>query len=160
MKTVPILFFLAACLGSSTAAWAQGATVTSVLTSRHVKPAPAAASSHPEALDDVIEYCATYFNAGDSDSEAVMAVVPVPAGSTLVAGSARPARQAQVSTDAVSFSPLPPARAAEPAGEGGAATDAYRAVRWDLGVLPGGASAVVRLRVRTAAPTAQPGIQP
>lgn len=161
---MPIFFFLAACLSNWPTAWAQGATITSILTSRRLHPVQAFELTSREMQGDVVEYCATYFNGGEADIDGVSAVLPVPPGSTFIAGSAWPARQMEVSADAITFKSLTLIdRVPMPEGNEErtvAALAAYRAVRWDLGSLPAGASAVVRLRVRMDSTVTPPSTRP
>jgi len=81
----------------------------------------------------------------------MVATIPVPAGTTFVAGSAEPAR-ATASTDGAQFAPLPLMRSVRLA-DGTTRQEAvplfeYRYVRWEIGTLPAGGEAVVKLRVQ------------
>lgn len=108
---------------------------------------------------DLVEYSGTYRNAGGKPVDKLVATLPVPAGTTFVAGSAAPAR-AQASTDGVRFAPMPLVRTVRQA-DGSLRQEPvplaeYRYLRWELGTLAGGADAVVKLRVQidSAATTA------
>ncbi len=145
------LFAAGLVLGQS--AFAQGA-VSSTLTAQRVeteggklvlKPAT---SSKP---GDVIAYTGTYRNGGTAAADKLLATIPVPSGTSLVAASADPAR-AQASTDGISFAPMPLMRNVKQA-DGSERREAvpladYRALRWEIGTLAPGASSVVALRVR------------
>ena len=75
---------------------------------------------------DVIEYVATYRNAGDHAVRALEATLPIPANTELLPGSIRPAG-ARASLDATTFAALPLKRGKElvPARE-------YRYLRWHV----------------------------
>ncbi|OYZ79242.1 MAG: hypothetical protein B7Y03_13090, partial [Polaromonas sp. 24-62-144] len=98
----------AAGLALGQVALAQSA-VTSTLAAQRVdmvdgKPVlKPAAQSKP---GDIIEYSSTYKNSGASAADKLQATLPVPAGTTLIAGSAEPA-QALASTDGVVFAAMP-----------------------------------------------------
>ena len=154
-----IFYIFVACMGCGQVALAQ-TPVTSTLLAQRVeivdgKPVlKPAAESKP---GDVIDYSSTYQNAGKATAENLLAFVPVPAGTTLIAGSAQPAR-AQASTDGVVFAAIPLMRSVrQPDGsqrsEPVPLVD-YRALRWELGTLAAGRSAVVSLRVRVDTPVA------
>ena len=157
---------VAAGLALGQAAWAQSA-VTSTLAAQRVdmvdgKPVlKPAVQSKP---GDIIEYSSTYKNGGASAAEKLLATVPVPAGTTLIAGSVQPA-QALASTDGVAFAPMPLMRSVrQPDGsqrsEAVPLTD-YRALRWNVGTLAASGSAVVSLRVRIDSPAiAAPAVKP
>lgn len=157
MKRLVSFCVLAAGLVASPFVLAQGA-VTSVLTAQRVdmeagKPVlkPATATKP----GDVIAYAGTYRNGGTAAANKLMAVIPVPVGTTLVAGSAEPA-QAQASTDGARFAPMPLMRSVKLA-DGSERREAvpladYRALRWELGTLAPAASSVVALRVRVDTP--------
>jgi hypothetical protein len=98
-----------------------------------------------------VEYSGKYHNAGAKPVEKLVATIPVPAGTTFVAGSAAPAR-AQASTDGVRFAPMPLMRSVKHAdgtvrNEPVPVSD-YRYVRWELGTLAAGADSTVTLRVQ------------
>lgn len=159
MKHLLSFFLLALGCVASPLALAQGA-VTSVLTAQRVdteagKPVlkPATATKP----GDVIAYAGTYRNGGTAAADKLMAVIPVPVGTTLVAGSAEPA-QAQASTDGARFAPMPLMRSVKLA-DGSEKREPvpladYRALRWELGSLAPAASSVVALRVRVDTPEA------
>ena len=77
--------------------------------------------------------------------------MPVPVGTTFIADSAQPA-QAQASTDSIRFAPMPLMRTVkQPDGkerQEAVPLAEYRALRWEIGTLAAGGSAVVSLRAR------------
>jgi len=104
---------------------------------------------------DVIDYSSTYRNGGTAAAATLLATVPVPPGTTFMAGSAHPAA-AQASTDGIRFASMPLQRMVR-LPNGSERKEAvplaeYRALRWEIGTLAAGASAVVGLRVRIDAP--------
>lgn len=144
------------------AAWAQRADVTSTLVAQRVDMVDGKAVLRPAAQGrpgDVIDYSSTYRNGGTAVAAKLLATVPVPVGTTFIAGSAAPAA-AQASTDGVRFAPMPLTRLVKLASGAERAEPVplaeYRALRWDVGTLAAGASAVVGLRVRIDAPTPAP----
>ncbi len=150
------------CLLAATAlagqtAWAQGA-VTSSLTAQRVETEGGKTVLKPAAASkpgDVIAYAGTYRNGGTAAASKLVAVIPVPAGTALVAGSTEPA-QAQASVDGTRFEAMPLMRTVKNA-DGSERREAvpladYRAVRWEIGTLAPAASAVVSLRVRIDEP--------
>jgi uncharacterized repeat protein (TIGR01451 family) len=138
-------------------AFAQGA-VTSTLTAQRVETEAGKTVLKPAAVSkpgDVLAYTGTYRNGGTAPADKLTAVIPVPAGTTLVAGSAEPAK-AQASTDGTRFAPMPLMRTVKQA-DGSDRREAvpladYRAVRWEIGALAPGASSDVALRVRIDEP--------
>lgn len=134
--------------------------VTSTLQAQRVEIVDGKSVLRPAAQSkpgDVIDYSSTYQNAGKSAAEKLLAVVPVPAGTTLIAGSAQPAA-AQASTDGLVFAAMPLTRSVRQA-DGSQRSEPvplsdYRALRWDVGTLPAGSNATVSLRVRVDAPAA------
>lgn len=106
---------------------------------------------------DIVQYSGTYRNTGTTAVQKLVATVPVPLGTTLVADSAEPAA-GQASIDGTRFAPMPLTRIVKQA-DGSERKVAvpisqYRALRWDVGTLAGGASAVLKLRVRIDTPAA------
>ncbi|MDW5444676.1 hypothetical protein [Polaromonas sp. SM01] len=106
---------------------------------------------------DVLQYSTTYRNTGSAAASKLLATVPVPVGTTLIAGSADPAA-AQASTDGNNFAPMPLTRTVKQANgserrEPVPLSD-YRALRWEIGSLPAGGTTVVSLRVRIDSPPA------
>jgi uncharacterized repeat protein (TIGR01451 family) len=103
---------------------------------------------------EIIQYEASYQNDGTSAVRHVGAVVPIPAGLTLVANSANPVA-AEASLDGKNFSPAPLVRAVKT--ETGATEDRpvplseYRALRWTLEEVSPGTTTTVKLRARVAA---------
>lgn len=112
---------------------------------------------------DVLQYSATYRNTGAAAAGKLLATVPVPPGTTFIEASAEPA-QAMASTDGNSFAPMPLTRMVKQA-DGSTRKESvpladYRALRWEIGTLPAGGSAVVSLRVRIDSPAAAPAAKP
>ena len=148
---------IAAGLAHGQVAWAQSA-VTSTLAAQRVELVDGKPVLRPAAQSkpgDVIEYSSTYKNGGTSSADKLQATVPVPAGTTLIAGSAEPAL-ALASTDGVGFAPMPLMRSVRQP-DGSQRSEAvpladYRALRWNVGTLAAGGSAAVSLRVRIDAP--------
>lgn len=154
MKPLLNLCFLVAGLALGQAALAQTPAVTSTLAAQRVEMVEGKPVLKPAAQGkpgEVMEYTGTYRNGGVTAVSALQAVVPVPVGTTFIAGSAQPPA-AQASTDGTRFAPLPLTRMVRQA-DGSERKEAvplteYRALRWDVGTLGAGASAVVSLRVR------------
>jgi uncharacterized repeat protein (TIGR01451 family) len=149
------------------AAWAQEAGVTSKLTAARVATVDGKTvlgSAEQAKPGDAVEYRATYNNAGKSAAQGLQAVVPVPAGTVLMAETPQPAG-AYASTDGVNFAAMPLKRTVKLAS--GALQEElvplpdYRAVRWNVGTLPPGKEAAVSLRVRiNPANPANPALAP
>lgn len=102
------------------------------------------------APGDLLKYRARYVNKGPTPVAALSATIPIPPGTEYRPGSARPA-DALASADGINFAAMPLKRTARaPAGkvrEENVPYGEYRALRWDLGALPGGKDATVSLRV-------------
>lgn len=103
---------------------------------------------------DVVEYRATYRNAGDQPARQVMATLPVPAGMEFVGRTASPKRL-EASLDGNTFAQVPLTRRVKqadgrevvrvvPASE-------YRWLRWPIGTLDpqGSRTVVARMKVQT-----------
>ncbi|MFI5447717.1 hypothetical protein [Polaromonas sp. UC242_47] len=106
---------------------------------------------------DVLQYSTTYRNTGSAAASKLLATMPVPVGTTFIAGSASPAT-AQASTDGTTFAPMPLTRTVKLA-NGSERREVvpfadYRALRWEIGSLPAGGTTVVSLRVRIDSPPA------
>ena len=143
------------------AAWAQGPaattaapSVTSKLTAQRVEIVDGKTVLKP-ATDgkpgQVIEYSGTYQNVGGAGVSKLLATVPVPMGTTYVAGSAEPALGVQASIDGVRFAPVPLMRRIR-AADGTERREAvplsdYRALRWEIASLAPQASIEVKMRV-------------
>lgn len=135
-------------------AFAQGPAVTSTLQVHKVDAAgvtQAGQLAEAGKPGDVVEYVGTYRNTGTTAAGKLLATIPVPVGTTFVAGSATPSA-AQASTDGVRFAAMPLLRTVRQA-DGSTRQEpeplsAYRFVRWDVGTLAAGRDAVVRMRVR------------
>jgi uncharacterized repeat protein (TIGR01451 family) len=170
MKSLLNFIIFAASLALGPAAFAQS-QVSSTLLAQRVDTVDGKTVLKPATQSkpgEVIDYSSTYKNAGTAAADKLVATVPVPVGTTLIAGSAEPA-QALASTDGTVFSATPLMRTVrQPDGsqrvEPVPLAD-YRALRWDLGTLAAGRSAAVSLRVRVdspvaAAPAARPASRP
>ena len=159
-------FCLVAALLCSQAAWAQGPVVTSSLVAKRVETIAGKAVLKPAEAGkpgDVIEYTGTYHNAGGKAVEKMVATIPVPTGTTFIAGSADPAR-AQASTDGARYEPIPLMRSVrQPDGtvrKEPVPLREYRFVRWEVGTLAAAADAVVRLRVQIDSEVTAAGARP
>jgi uncharacterized repeat protein (TIGR01451 family) len=165
----PNLYFciFVVCLSLGQAAIAQSSGVTSKLVAQRIEMVDGKAVVKPAGEGkpgDTIEYSNTYTNSGTTAAEKLVATVPVPVGTTLIAGSAQPT-QALASTDGTVFAAMPLMRAVRQP-DGSQRSEAvpmadYRAMRWDLGTLVAGRTAMVSLRVRidgslVSPPTAKP----
>lgn len=166
MKLLAGLCIVSASLVMAQAAWAQRTDVTSTLVAQRVETVDGKVVLRPAAQGkpgDVIDYSTTYRNGGTAGAAKLLATVPVPAGTTFVAGSAAPAA-ALASTDGVRFAPIPLMRMVRLA-SGADRSEAvplaeYRALRWDVGTLAAGASAVVSMRVRIDVPEPVASVKP
>jgi uncharacterized repeat protein (TIGR01451 family) len=108
-----------------------------------------AASAGP---GDVIEYVATYRNAGKDAIRGMQATLPIPAQTEFIPGSARPAK-AQASTDGRTFADMPLKRTVTRNGvqvEEQVPYREYRALRWNAGELGGESSKIFSARVRVS----------
>jgi uncharacterized repeat protein (TIGR01451 family) len=158
MKQLFKFCLLAFGLVSGWAVQAQGSAVSSQLLAERVVTVDGKTVLQPAGQGksgDVIQYSATYRNGGAASADKLLATVPVPTGTTLVAGSVQPA-QAQASTDGAVFAPMPLLRQVKQA-DGSMRQEAvplaeYRALRWEIGSLPAGRTTVVSLRTRIDSP--------
>jgi uncharacterized repeat protein (TIGR01451 family) len=158
MKIVLKFCLFAAGLALGQAVLAQASPVSSQLLAQRVemvagKPVLKAAGDGKPG--DVLQYSATYRNTGAAAAAKLLATVPVPPGTTFIAASAQPA-QAQASTDGNTFAPMPLTRLVKQA-DGSTRKEPvpladYRALRWEIGTLPAGATTVVSLRVSIDSP--------
>ena len=158
----PNLYFriLAVCLGwgLGQAAIAQGAAVASKLVAQRVEMGEGKAVVKPAGEGkpgEIIEYSGTYRNGGTVAVDKLLATIPVPVGTSFIAGSSNPA-PAQASTDGTRFAPMPLIRTVRQS-DGSERKEPvplsdYRAVRWEVGTLSPDSMAVVSLRVRIDAP--------
>lgn len=99
---------------------------------------------------DVIEYVATYRNAGKNAITGLQANLPIPPQTEFVPGTARPA-QVKASLDGRSFADIPLKRTVVRDGrriEEQVPYREYRALRWIVGELGGGKSADFAARVK------------
>jgi uncharacterized repeat protein (TIGR01451 family) len=165
-RHAPLL--LAAALGLAGGAWAQPAQITSELRVERVEIVDGKTVFKPAQLSkpgDVLEYRVKYTNRSASAATGLVANLPIPAGTTLVAGSELPP-EVLASTDGAQFARPPLMRAVrQPDGserQVPVPIEEYRALRWNLGTLAAGQSEQVqaRVRVNTAlAPAAGPPTQ-
>lgn len=101
---------------------------------------------------DVIEYVATYRNAGKVPITRLEATLPIPSETELVADSVRPAG-ARASVDGKTFAPLPLKRARRVDGrdiEEAVPLREYRALRWQAAELGAGQQLAFSARVKVA----------
>jgi uncharacterized repeat protein (TIGR01451 family) len=102
---------------------------------------------------EVVEYRASYRNAGQARISRVVATVPIPAGTEYLARSAKPA-PALASLDGRTYEPLPlKRRVRTPDGREElreVPISEYRYLRWSLGAMAAGANQTVRCRVRVS----------
>jgi uncharacterized repeat protein (TIGR01451 family) len=163
MRSILTIGILAAGFVLSQAALAQRVSpVTSQLLAQRVdmlagKPVLTPAGEGKPG--DVLQYSATYKNTAATPAAKLLVTLPVPPGTTLVQASAEPT-QAMASTDGKTFAPMPLTRVVKQA-DGSTRKEPvplpeYRALRWDIGALPAGASSVVSLRVRIDSPADTP----
>lgn len=163
-----VIFATGLALGQATFAQSQ---VSSTLLAQQVEMVDGKAVLKPATQGkpgEIIDYKNTYKNSGTAAAEKLVATVPVPVGTTLIADSAEPA-QALASTDGILFAPMPLMRTVRQS-DGSQRREAvpladYRALRWDLGTLAAGRTAVVSLRTRidstvAAAPAGRPASRP
>ena len=158
MKPLLKLCLVAASVVFGQALFAQTPAVTSSLAAQRVEMVegkPVLTPATQTKPGDIIEYSGTYRNAGAASVQKLQAVVPVPVGTTFVAGTAQPA-QAQASTNGISFAPMPLMHMVKQA-DGTQRQEPvplaeYRALRWDVGTLAAASNAVVSLKVRVDSP--------
>ncbi len=106
MNTLLNSCLLAAGLLLAQVALAQTPAVTSKLVAQRIDAAGKAVAAEAGKPGDLVEYSAVYHNAGAKGVDKLVATIPVPAGTTFVAGTTAPAR-AQASTDGVHFAAMP-----------------------------------------------------
>lgn len=143
----------------ATSALAQANPVTSNLVARRVDTVDGKQVLVPADSvkpGDVVEYATTYRNTSNRPVEKLVANVPVPNGTTFVAGSASPAA-AQASLDGARYAAVPLTRAVRlPDGttrQQAVPLADYRFIRWEIGALAAGAETTVRMRVRVDSKT-------
>lgn len=106
------------------------------------------------APGDLLEYKTLYKNNGKSTIKSLMATLPIPAGMTYVAGTAKPSG-AQASLDGKSFAAIPLKRMVKkPDGkmeEQLVPLLEYRALRWSLGELSANAKVTISARIKVNA---------
>lgn len=154
------LLFVVATLATNSLALAQASGVTSALVAQRVDMVNGQAVLRPATQarpGDVISYTSTYRNNGGNAVSKMLAVVPVPTGTTLLGESITPA-SAQATTDGQTYAAMPLLRnVKQPDGSTRpmpVPLAEYRAVRWDIGSLGSGQSVAVSLQVRVDAPLA------
>src|SRR3984893_5614097 len=129
---------LAVALGLAGGAWAQPAQLTSELRVERVEIVDGKAVFKPAQLSkpgDVLEYRVRYTNRSASAVTGLVANLPIPAGTTLVARSELPPG-VLASTDGAHFAPPPLLRTVRQAdGERQVPVPSaeYYVVRWNLG---------------------------
>jgi uncharacterized repeat protein (TIGR01451 family) len=103
------------------------------------------------APGEILQYTATYKNVDKAPATKVDATLKIPAGTEYIPGTATPAG-AWASTDGTTFSPIPLKHMVKNSQgkmvEQEVAFSEYRALRWSLGDLAGGASRTVSARVK------------
>ena len=103
------------------------------------------------APGDLLEYQTLYKNNGKSTIKSLMATLPIPAGMTYVAGTAKPSG-ALASLDGKSFAAMPLKRMVKkPDGkmeEQLVPLLEYRALRWSLGELSASAKVAISARIK------------
>jgi uncharacterized repeat protein (TIGR01451 family) len=108
-------------------------------------------AANQAAPGDILQYTATYKNVDKAPATQVDATLPVPTGTDYIPGTATPAG-AWASTDGTTFSPIPLKHMVKNSEgkmvEQEIAFSQYRALRWSLGDLAGGASRTVSARVK------------
>ena len=155
MKTMLRAMALALAWAAAQAAYAQsnGAVETRLEAHKVERAADgkeklgAAQSAQP---GDVIEYAATYRNAGKQPVRNLEATLPIPANTEYLEGSAQPA-QAKASVDAHAFGTLPLKRRVVRDGKPVEETvplREYRYLRWYPGELEPGKSVTFTARVK------------
>jgi uncharacterized repeat protein (TIGR01451 family) len=103
---------------------------------------------------DVIEYVATYKNTDTKPATNVTATLPIPHGMEYIPNTASP-DHVMASIDDQHYAPVPLKRTVKDANgksmEELVPSSEYRSLRWQLGVMPGGATRDVkaRMKVRT-----------
>ena len=108
------------------------------------------ASAETARPGDVIEYRATYANAGDSDIHDLLPTLPIPDATYYLAATANPG-EIEASTDGRAFAPVPLMRKA--VRENGEEIweevpfEEYRFLRWRVATLPAHESVTVSARV-------------
>ncbi|MBS0457576.1 MAG: hypothetical protein JSS44_09640 [Proteobacteria bacterium] len=151
-RRVALASFLIAGVVAAVPAWAAANVVSQLEVQKVVAEAghPVLKSAADAKPGDTLQYRATYTNRGDSAAQHLLAKLPIPKGTTLVAESGQPAG-AMGSTDGQHFEAMPLLRAV--VGKDGKAQREVvplaeiRALRWDLGTLDPKQSKVVRLNV-------------
>lgn len=152
-KLAPVVLCLAGLMAGLNAD-AQTPAVSSVLTANVVSLVDGKTVKKPAAdakPGDVIEYRAVYSNNGKTQIERVLAVVPIPEGTTIVDKTVFPVG-ATASLDVVTFAPMPLMRTVKSV-DSSVRTEVvplseYRAVRWALNGIDAGQQVAVSVSVR------------
>ena len=133
-------------------------TVTVQLTANRVTKAQGRESLVPAEQarpGETLEYRAVYRNDGAAEARNLAATLPIPRGTTYVAGSASPAR-VEASLDGNRFAAVPLTRVVRGADGRDVVREVpvseYRALRWPLGSLASRQSRAVTARVRIEPP--------
>lgn len=155
MKTLRIFSLISVAVLLSLAAQAEVKVVMKAEKVSTQMGRESKSSADNAAPGDIVQYTATYKNTDKTAVKQVFAMLPIPAATEYISGTATPAG-AMASTDGATFSPLPLKRWVK--GSDGRTVEQevpvseYRALRWSLGDLAGGESRTVsaRVRLRTA----------
>ncbi len=139
------------------AAARAGGDVTVTLAAQRVSVTNGKETLSPAAQikpGDLVEYRATYSNAGDQPARQMLATLPVPAGMEFVGRTARPAKL-EASLDGRTFAAVPLTRRVKQA-DGREVVRAvplaeYRYLRWTLGTLAAKSTRTVSARMRVQA---------
>lgn len=166
MKHILKFYMIVASMLFIQAAYAENPSVISKLTANRVEVIAgkevlkAATQVKP---GDVIEYKTVYTNVGKAAVNQVVATLPIPLGTGLLAGSAKPAN-ALASLDGINFRPVPlmhdvklqdntvkkePVPLIE-----------YRALRWELGAIGPNKNAEVSLRTQVTPALGSTSVKP
>ncbi len=143
-------------------AWMPAAWAAPVVTSKLEVRQLVIASGHEQLKPataarpgDLLQYRANYTNSGDQPAGHLLASLPVPAGTSLLASGIDPAG-AQASLDGTHFEPMPLMH--QVTGKDGKVRQepvpmsAIRALRWDLGTLAPRQTRSVQIRVHVNTP--------
>ncbi len=129
-------------------------SVTVQLTANRVTKAQGRESLAPAEQarpGETLEYRAVYHNDGSHEAKNLAATLPIPRGTSYVAGSASPSR-VEASLDGVRFAPVPLTRVVRDSDGREVVREVpvseYRALRWPLGSLASRQSRAVTARVR------------
>lgn len=166
MKHILKIYMIVASMLFIQAASAENSSVISKLTANRVeviagKEALKAATQVKPG--DVIEYKAVYTNVGKATVSQVVATLPIPLGTSLLAASAKPTKTL-ASLDGINFRPAPLMRDVklqdntvkkEPV-----PLIEYRALRWELGAIEPNKNAEVSLRTQVTPALGSASVKP